>query len=1280
MGRRRTSRKRRATSTRRWARRLAFAAGLAGTFLPVPAVRAAEPCPNEPTRILQGVTYLPDCRAFEQVSPADEGAYDATFESAAADGGGVLFDAPGGLMGTAESNLGHIFAATRAPVGWSSQALTPFDPFGSPKPFYLVGGSEDAGITFVTSAPLVPQDTNSSGDLYALVDGKPVLLSHDAAGDAIGNMPPPSGGGAPYVISGDGRHVVFQSSEALTAGATDGEENIYEADLTTGSVSLVSQTSAGGDPANPENREGGAQLGSGIGPGTEGVDGNTLGAVSADGATVFFTSTLPYDQALPDDGVKKLFMRRDGLTSAVSASTTATPAESPITYEGAAADGSQVFFSTPDQLTSDDHNTVPDVYRYTTATGALTRITGTVPGFEDTGAGVDVHNGGGVVAISPDGSHVYFITPDQLTAQAPAGDPGPLLYEWTPAGTTFIAALSPDDVGGYEVASGSHYFFMPLTSLVQAARPVRITPDGSHLVFESHGQLTPDDTNTTEDVYEFSDTGGLVRISKDTTNPTAPVSYDATIGSPVPSGFGGDGQPAPDYADYGEDSFGRVVSDDGSRVFFSTRNALTPDAREGVRSIYEYEHGTVALVSPGGAAASDAYYQDSTPDASDVFFTTRQSLVPGDDDGGASDVYDARVDGGFPTPPAEPAGCAQSNTCAAHAPGRSSRAGLIAVRPPGQPAAGRHASGRRAAGAPADPRAEARPCPARLRKEAQPRRQARVRSCGPPPVRPRPQEAPLNRTLKAALLATFASLSLATAASAQPFAITEFQAGVSTSLAGAHPDATTSFLFPLGSQPGGVAGNPRDITVTLPPGLLGDATAVPQCPGDAFENYVLGRPGGCHPETQAGITSVLINGGTVAPEPVYSLAPARGGGRAVRLLHRPAAHLHRRDGAHGERLRRHGNGSSVPYGAGFYGASLTLWGVPADPSHDSERAVFCGTGASCEFGAASSAPVKALLTNPTACPATPPVTTLSVDTYEHPDEQLTATATTPPPTGCEGLAFDPSLALTPETTAADSPSGYEVDLSVPQDEDPASRAVSQLRTALVTLPPGVSIDPSVANGLQACSDAQFGMGQTTPPSCPQASILGSTEIDTPVLPEPLYGHAFVGQPLPGDTYRVFLEAHGDSLEVKLEGTVTPDPVTGQITATFDDLPQAPFGEFKLRLKGGATAPLATPPACGEGALTSSLTPWSGNPAAMPGALLSTDFDGDGALPVPAAVRAGLRRRLGLARGGRRDELLADALKGGPQPVPWPPQRAPPPGPARTPGGRPAVPLGARRGR
>ena len=264
---------------------------------------AAEPCPNEAIREQQGVTYLPDCRAFEQVTPAHKGANDAVFEGATADGSHVSFDAPGGLLGTAASNKPHVFTAGRASAGWSSLALTPFDQPSSPQGFYFIPGSEDPSrVTFVTETPLVPQDTNTSPDLYQAVNGHVTLLSHEASGQAIGRLLRPSE--ASYVVTPDGQHVFFRSELQLTAGATDGQQNIYEAD-SAGNLALVSQTTAGGNPANPENYGGGAELGSGLN--------NFANAVSSDGSTVFFTSALQFDPSVADDGVEKLFMRRDGV-------------------------------------------------------------------------------------------------------------------------------------------------------------------------------------------------------------------------------------------------------------------------------------------------------------------------------------------------------------------------------------------------------------------------------------------------------------------------------------------------------------------------------------------------------------------------------------------------------------------------------------------------------------------------------------------------------------------------------------------------------------------------------------------------------------------------------------------------------------------------------------------------------------------------------------------------------------------------------------------------------
>jgi hypothetical protein len=489
---------------------------------------------------------------------------------------------------------------------------------------------------------------------------------------------------------------------------------------------------------------------------------------------------------------------------------------------------------------------------------------------------------------------------------------------------------------------------------------------------------------------------------------------------------------------------------------------------------------------------------------------------------------------------------------------------------------------------------------------------------------------------KGSLLTAFALTALfatAPSASAQvPFTITQFAADVSTSLAGAHPDQTTSFRFPLDPETGHEAGHVRDIVVNLPAGLLGDATALPQCSPNAFSRSAKAEPEGCLPETQAGITTVLLAGagsGKVESVPIFNVVPRAGEvARFGFSIAGVATYIDitvRTSSDYGL------TATSANINDGnteFYGASVTLWGVPADPSHDTERYFPCTAQPhECRLGAPSSAPLKPLLTNPTTCPGAPLTASLGVDTFEQPGEYVTATTEFPTLTGCAQLAFNPSIVVSPETTRADSPSGYSFDLSVPQDGDPNGRAVSHLRKAVVTLPPGVTLDPSVASGLQGCTDEQFGMGASTPPSCPDGSVLGTTEVDTPVLPAPLFGHAYVGQPLPGNTYRIFLDVQGDSLDVKLQGRATPDPVTGQITATFENLPQTPFSDFKLHLKGGDTAALATPPVCGQGAAATALTPWSGNPDATPQSILTTDFDGHGgacpaSLPFAPSFSAG----------------------------------------------------------
>jgi hypothetical protein len=235
------------------------------------------------------------------------------------------------------------------------------------------------------------------------------------------------------------------------------------------------------------------------------------------------------------------------------------------------------------------------------------------------------------------------------------------------------------------------------------------------------------------------------------------------------------------------------------------------------------------------------------------------------------------------------------------------------------------------------------------------------------------------------------------------------------------------------------------------------------------------------------------------------------------------------------------------------------------------------------------------------------VTTFAATSYENPARAVTATSeavippsTTPGPvTGCSSVAFNPGVKVTPETTQADAPSGYRVDLTIPQNDDPDGRATSQLRGARVTLPPGAGISPGAADGLQVCTDAQLGVGSNNDPTCPDASKVGTVSFDVPLLQKPVVGDIFLGSPTPANPFRVFLVGRGSGLTVKLRGNVTPDPATGQLSTEFADNPQVPFSKFTLQFKGGPRAILANPRTCGTALTSSTLTPWSGRSPLSP---------------------------------------------------------------------------------
>ena len=225
------------------------------------------------------------------------------------------------------------------------------------------------------------------------------------------------------------------------------------------------------------------------------------------------------------------------------------------------------------------------------------------------------------------------------------------------------------------------------------------------------------------------------------------------------------------------------------------------------------------------------------------------------------------------------------------------------------------------------------------------------------------------------------------------------------------------------------------------------------------------------------------------------------------------------------------------------------------------------------------------------------------------------------PKECDTIPYEPTIDIDPGTVQTDSPAGVGVNVDVPHllpdflaEED--EQDSSQTKQATVTLPLGIGLNPSAANGLQTCTDAQFGKGTTNPVACPAESIIGRAKVESPPLedqtnPQPeevLEGNVYVGKqlsrdPTSGDEYRIFIEAKSDryGISARLVGKVRADPQTGQLTTTISDAPQVPFTSFDLSFTGGARAVLTSPPTCGPNGTVTTMTPWTGNPPAHPGA-------------------------------------------------------------------------------
>ncbi len=408
--------------------------------------------------------------------------------------------------------------------------------------------------------------------------------------------------------------------------------------------------------------------------------------------------------------------------------------------------------------------------------------------------------------------------------------------------------------------------------------------------------------------------------------------------------------------------------------------------------------------------------------------------------------------------------------------------------------------------------------------------------------------------------------------------------------AGSHPYAlTTKFTLNETPFPEILENSPKDIRVELPPGFFGNPLATTRCAYTEF--YVRQCPAGSQVGVETTYTVERESGEPIAfpTNPIYNVEPSPGvaaefayyvlGSIAPIFLDVSV----RTGGDYGLTVSVPNIVAALP----IEGTTVTFWGVP------------------CAVNGSGCKPQTPLLTNPTSC-GVPRVATFSTDSWADPGRYVSMSSPMPEISGCEKLDFSPGITVIPDGTAASTPTGLNVDLHVPQaaTENPVGLAESTVKNTTVTLPAGVQVSPSAADGLLACSEEQIGLHDNTAPSCPTASKVGNVEIDTPLLDEPLKGSVFLAaqnaNPF-GSLLALYVVAESPryGVLIKVAGQVTLDPLTGRLVTNFKETPQLPFSDFKLQFFGTDRAPLTTPAACGTYKTETSIEPWTDTGAVAP---------------------------------------------------------------------------------
>lgn len=458
----------------------------------------------------------------------------------------------------------------------------------------------------------------------------------------------------------------------------------------------------------------------------------------------------------------------------------------------------------------------------------------------------------------------------------------------------------------------------------------------------------------------------------------------------------------------------------------------------------------------------------------------------------------------------------------------------------------------------------------------------------------------------------------------------EGEGGAPTIQAGAHPfQVTTTIQLNAGAV---IPGNtrkeniveqpamPRNFRFTLPIGLAGSVANVPQCPMSAFLSDFEGEisVNNCSAQTAVGIASVTANennndgallGFVRRAVPVFNLPPRDGEPARLGLTILGAPIIIGTAVNPDNQYRLVGSVDNTTQLVALLSSTVSLWGVPGDPRHDSIRGWACTfrfkervPGLSpCERPTGMSE--EAFLRQPVAC-----VTPFDFDAEVEPWNAPLGTIVERSSFGgremggCNQVPFDPSVTGAPTSKLASNPSGFAFELIQPNHgwQGPNAIGEGQAKKAEVTLPVGMTINPSQGAGLVGCSLAEYKRESATSQpgeGCPNASKVGEVQISTPLLKEEARGSVYVASPYDnpfGSLLALYIVAKipERGVLVKQAGKITPDPVTGQLVTTFDNLPQLPISVSKIRFREGGRAPLVTPPACGTFDIVTKFTPWS----------------------------------------------------------------------------------------